>query len=142
MLALSIRQPYAELILRGIKTIEYRSRPTTIVGERFWIYAAKAKVKGSLLSVKAPPARVWSSDLELPRDTPPWMLELAEALRIFPEDLPRGVIVGSAIIDRVTPGQGVTEGLYHWHLADVQRAKRPRSPKGQPQPVWWRPTIG
>ncbi|MCH8824803.1 MAG: ASCH domain-containing protein [Planctomycetes bacterium] len=26
--ALSIRQPYAELILRGIKTIEYRSRPT------------------------------------------------------------------------------------------------------------------
>jgi hypothetical protein len=28
MLALSIRQPYAELILRGIKTVEYRSRPT------------------------------------------------------------------------------------------------------------------
>ena len=30
MRALSIRQPYAELILRGIKTIEYRSRPTRI----------------------------------------------------------------------------------------------------------------
>jgi hypothetical protein len=29
MLALSIRQPYAELILRGEKTIEYRSRPIT-----------------------------------------------------------------------------------------------------------------
>ncbi len=28
MRALSIRQPYAELILRGIKKIEYRSRPT------------------------------------------------------------------------------------------------------------------
>ena len=27
MRALSIRQPYAELILRGIKKIEYRSRP-------------------------------------------------------------------------------------------------------------------
>jgi predicted transcriptional regulator len=26
MRALSIRQPYAELILRGIKTVEYRSR--------------------------------------------------------------------------------------------------------------------
>jgi hypothetical protein len=26
--ALSIRQPFAELILRGEKTIEYRSRPT------------------------------------------------------------------------------------------------------------------
>src|SRR4051794_10000879 len=37
MLALSIRQPYAELILRGIKTVEYRSRPTRIIGQRFHI---------------------------------------------------------------------------------------------------------
>lgn len=41
MRALSIRQPYAELILRGIKRIEYRSRPTKIIGERFYIYAAR-----------------------------------------------------------------------------------------------------
>jgi hypothetical protein len=41
MRALSIRQPYAELILRGIKPIEFRSRPTTIIGERFYIYASK-----------------------------------------------------------------------------------------------------
>jgi hypothetical protein len=39
MRALSIRQPYAELILRGIKTVELRSRSTSIVGERFYIYA-------------------------------------------------------------------------------------------------------
>jgi len=41
MRALSIRQPYAELILRGIKTVEYRSRSTRIIGERFHIYASK-----------------------------------------------------------------------------------------------------
>ncbi|MCH8823433.1 MAG: ASCH domain-containing protein [Planctomycetes bacterium] len=41
MRALSIRQPYAELILRGEKTIEYRSRPTKIIGERFYIYASR-----------------------------------------------------------------------------------------------------
>ena len=41
MLALSIRQPYAELILRGVKTIEYRSRPTRIIGQRFYIDAAR-----------------------------------------------------------------------------------------------------
>ena len=40
MRALSIRQPYAELILRGIKTVELRSRSTRIVGERFYIYAS------------------------------------------------------------------------------------------------------
>ena len=44
MRALSIRQPYAELILRGtcgqqIKPIEFRSRSTKIIGERFYIYA-------------------------------------------------------------------------------------------------------
>ena len=39
MRALSIRQPYTELILRGIKTAELRSRATTII-ERF-IYASK-----------------------------------------------------------------------------------------------------
>jgi hypothetical protein len=34
MLALSIRQPYAELILRGMKPVEFRSRRTRIIGAR------------------------------------------------------------------------------------------------------------
>jgi predicted transcriptional regulator len=42
MLALSIYQPYAELILQGIKTVEYRSRATRIIGEGLYIYATKA----------------------------------------------------------------------------------------------------
>jgi hypothetical protein len=56
MRALSIRQPYAELILRGtcgeqtcgqqtcgqqIKPIEFRSRQALIIGERFYIYASQ-----------------------------------------------------------------------------------------------------
>ena len=60
MRALSIRQPFAELILRGTKTIEYRTRPTRIIGERFWIYAAKGPRTKSpsrpMLPVTAPPA--------------------------------------------------------------------------------------
>src|SRR5205809_7999638 len=63
MRALSIRQPYAELILRGIKTVEYRSRATSIIGERFYIYAGKKRsaVSGQLsawskeLSAEQPP---------------------------------------------------------------------------------------
>jgi hypothetical protein len=42
MKALSVRQPWAELIMRGIKTTEYRSRPTTIRG-RIYIYAAMGR---------------------------------------------------------------------------------------------------
>lgn len=45
MRALSIHQPDTELILRGFKTIEYRIRPTKIVGERFYIYASKSGMK-------------------------------------------------------------------------------------------------
>jgi hypothetical protein len=67
MLAISIRQPYAELILRGIKTVELRSRGTLILGERFYIYAAKAKAK----------RLIWSEDLGV-RTPPGWMIELAE----------------------------------------------------------------
>jgi len=38
--ALSVRQPYAESIMRGTKKFEYRSRPTKIRG-RVYIYASK-----------------------------------------------------------------------------------------------------
>jgi hypothetical protein len=40
MVALSIRQPYAEMILRGVKPIEFRSMPTR-KRERVYIYASK-----------------------------------------------------------------------------------------------------
>ena len=90
MRALSIRQPYAELILRGIKTVEYRSRPTRIIGERFWIYAA-----GEWPRKSGTP--VWSTDLCAPVDgLAPWMVELANGLLLFPGDVPAGGIVGTA----------------------------------------------
>ena len=125
MRALSIRQPYAELILRGtcgrhtcgeqIKPIEFRSRPTKIIGERFYIYASQAWASGKLflegcrvpsvvsgeLSVvkKGCESNPWS-DGDLAKCRPagpePWMLELAKMLIL--KDLPTGVIVGTAVI--------------------------------------------
>lgn len=41
MLAPSIHQPYAELILRTVKTVEYRSRPTRVIVRRFVVHAAR-----------------------------------------------------------------------------------------------------
>src|SRR5665213_3941446 len=66
---------------------------TTIVGERFFIYACKAKAKQP----------IWSDDLRV--GTPPeWMIELAEQVKMIEAGaiLPTGVIVGSAVIDYVT----------------------------------------
>ena len=48
MRALNIRQPYAELILRKIKPIEFRSRPTRIMWERFHVYANNQWTAGKL----------------------------------------------------------------------------------------------
>jgi hypothetical protein len=114
MRALSIRQPYAELILRGVKKIEYRSRATKIIGERFYIYASKGKALGIRHSALVPSAQCQ-----------------------VPEPLPRGVIVGTAVISHVTNGGP----FYEWHLTKVKRFRpqNMRKPKGRPQPVWFRP---
>ena len=165
MRALSIRQPYAELILRGIKPIEFRSRPTRIIGERFYIYAAKQWAAGKLLLAGCRPVEVRSqmsdvrqvdsltSDLrpltsDLYRLTPrPWSNDLAMpgdgiqpwmielAKMLILKDLPTGVIVGTASIREVVKG----DSLYEWHLTDVERAKKLRKPKAHPQPVWFTP---
>ena len=69
MRALSIRQPYAEQILRGIKRFEYRSRPTAI-RERVYIYAART----------------------------PGPAEEFKRMRLEPGELPTGVLVGTVEI--------------------------------------------
>ena len=132
MRALSIRQPWAELILRGVKTVEYRSRPTRVIGERFHIYAP--------LKHATPSAKVWSRDLAVPAPPhapPEWLLELAEQLRLIEPGtpLPTGVIVGSAVIEKVSR----VDSVYRWHLTGARRARKLRKPDGHPQPVWFRP---
>jgi hypothetical protein len=150
MRALSIRQPYAELILRGIKPIEFRTRPTRIIGQRFHIYASKQWAAGKLFLEGCrvndecrnsnDETKIWGDNVEVPGGGPaPWMVELARMLIL--KDLPTGVIVGSAVIERVTQMKGTAAGpgLYQWHLADVRRTKRLRQPTGHPQPVWFEP---
>ena len=141
MRALSIRQPWAELILRGVKTVEYRSRTTRLVGERFWIYAAgQWPVSAPARRDLERATRIWSRDLAMPTGTdgpPPWMIELMAQV-LGREDLPTGVIVGSAVIDRVT-GPSDEDGLYRWHLTGVRRARTLRKPLRHPQPGWFDP---
>jgi hypothetical protein len=67
--AISVRQPYAEQILKGCKTREYRGVPTNI-RERVYIYASER------------PGNFFDYDL----------------LGLEYEDLPRGVLVGSVEI--------------------------------------------
>ena len=120
MLALSIRQPYAELILRGVKTIEYRTVRTTKIGERFYIYVPRKWADAPGISA-----------LDETALTP----ALSHPRKLERENLPRGVIGGSAVISQCTKG----DDYFEWHLTDVKRYKRQRTPTRQPQPVWFQP---
>ena len=53
-LALSVRQPYAEQIMRGTKRIEYRSIRTNIRG-RVYVYASKAPAMHAFHKMKKKP---------------------------------------------------------------------------------------
>ena len=70
---------------------------------------------------------------------PAWMIELAEQVGMIEPGalalLPRGVFVGSAVIEKVSR----VDSVYRWHLADVERAETLRKPTGRPQPVWFQP---
>jgi hypothetical protein len=110
-----LHQPDAELILRGIKTVEYRTRPTRIIGERFYLYASKAKA--------ARP--IWSDDLRVA--TPPkWMIELAEEAGMIEQGamLPTAVIIGSAVIEKVTPPDAADLGGRSIGILPMSTARR------------------
>lgn len=126
MKALSIRQPWAELILRGEKTVEARPMRTTKRGERVHIYAGKNRIE------------------------PEEEARIAAEFGIDVDSLPRGVLVGTVeIIDCVPlePGHSrmagfaVTEstGGFAWLLKDPQRAETMQVPTGHPQPAFFTP---
>jgi hypothetical protein len=111
MRALSIRQPHAEAIMRGVKMIEYRSRATRIRG-RVYIYASLGR---------------YSSVEEAE------MLEEYGIDDVDIEDLPRGVIIGTVELYDCDGGD--------WYVRSPERAKRLRKPRNHPQPVWFNPFL-
>ena len=122
MRALSIRQPWAELILRGKKRIEVRKRRTKIRGVVF-VYASATVAEREL--------------------------EGCARYRIKMQRLKKGVLVGKVeIVDcrplrksdaRAACLTRVRPKLWAWILKRPKRAKRTRAPKRQPQPVFFNP---
>ena len=99
--------------MRGVKKIEYRSRPTKI-RERIYIYAAKGRFA---------PER----EAEMMADY--------KIKDVACDKLPRGVLIGIVELFDCT-GDG---GEYEWHVRKPKRLKKPLKPKGRPQPAWFNP---
>lgn len=114
MLALSVRQPWAERIMAGTKTSEYRFQATKTRG-RILIYAG------------------------LGRFSPDEEAEIADecGLTIDALDaLPRGVIVGSVELFDCTETTGAE---FEWHLRNPQRFAEPIKPMRRANSVWFHP---
>lgn len=124
-IALGIRQPWAELILRGIKTIEVRSQSTNVRGP-IYLYTSKRPAE-------IEPATVAARDHGL-----------------LVEELPKGVIVGSVeIADSITCTADDADaacvpdtylnGRYGWHLVNPVRFEQPLTVRFLPYGVWFYP---
>ncbi len=111
MRALSIRQPHAEAIMRGVKPVEYRSRPTKI-REVICVYTAKGRYSRAVESE--------------------WMIEYG-IKNVSCDDLPRRVFIGTVELYDCTG----KPGSFKWHVRKPKRASRLRRPRNHPQPSWF-----
>lgn len=113
MKALSIRQPHAEAIMRGVKSIEFRSRLTK-VRDRIYIYASLGRYRAE-------------EEAE--------MMEMYGIEDVDCNDLPRGVLIGTVELWDCT-GSG---GNYDWHVRKPVLADKLLAPTRHPQPIWFNP---
>ena len=117
---ISVRQPWAWLIVAGYKDIENRTWRTSYRG-RLMIHASLATEPEDF-----PMQRQWIETCGI----------------VIPEDLPRGAIVGSATLSHVDCGDGYQgdglacsspwfEGPYGFHMADAVEFAEPIQCRGQ-----------
>jgi hypothetical protein len=125
MRALSVRQPWAELILLGRKTVEARSKRTAL-RERVYLYASMIRIE------------------------PEQEARVARQFGINVEGLSRGVLVGTVEIlgcRRLAMSDSGAEcyetddgtGYYAWVLDRPERFETPLKPSRQPLPMFFNP---
>jgi hypothetical protein len=124
-IALAIQQPWAELILRGIKTLEIRSQPTRLRGT-IYLYASKR------------PSQLPAAEAAARR----WHLEIASLLK--------GKLVGTIDLVNCRASRGadqeaacvpadLLQGQFAYQLDRPRRFAAPRSVRFLPYGVWFYP---
>ena len=124
-IALGIRQPWAELILRGIKTVEIRSTDTKQRGT-IYVYASKKLAEN------------------------PFAEEAIRQHGLDVDSLPRGVLVGTIDLWETGPAEEddapaacvpaeYLEGRFAWRLQNPVRLEEPVKPQFLPYGVWFYP---
>ena len=124
-IALGIKQPWAELILQGVKTLEIRTRPTRVRGP-IYLYTSQ-KLATETFATAA-----------------------FERYRLVPDDMTKGMIVGSvSLVDcrPTTPEDALSACLppelladrYAWVLEAPKRLLLPQPVRFLSYGVWFYP---
>ena len=125
LIALGVRQPWAELIVRGIKTIEVRSQNTNQRGT-IYIYAAK---KPSTIAPASQAIEKYDLDLgSLPRGLLIGTVELFDSIPCKTDDARASCVSTSWL-----------ENQFAWHLRHPCRFSEPLSVRFLPYGVWFYP---
>jgi hypothetical protein len=123
--ALGVQQPWLELILRGLKTLEIRSQPTRVLGT-IYLYASKR----------------WSRH--------PAAIAAVEQYGWNPSDLPTGQLLGTVDLVGCRPcrpqdaaaahlPEHDLSGFWAWELARPVRLPEPLAVRFLPYGVWFYP---
>lgn len=124
-IALGIRQPWAELILRGLKTVEVRTLETNVRGP---IYLYTSRIVADTPAARRAIAAHRLSVEELPTGRLVGTVELLDCRPCTPADA-RGACVPPAAL----------EGRFAWLLGNPRRLDRPLQPRFLPYGVWFYP---
>jgi hypothetical protein len=126
-IALGIRQPWVELILRGVKTIEVRVVPTNVRGT-IYVYASRNPGEGEVVKCAA---RRYDLDVpSLPRGVLVGTVELADCRLCRPGDASAACVPADVLHRR-----------YAWQLANPQRLAEPILPRFRPYGIWFYPFV-
>lgn len=124
-IALGIQQPWAELILRGIKIIEVRSQPTQVRGT-IYLYTSK---RPSTLDAAAIAARTASIEVAtLPMGLLVGTIDILDSRPCIPQDVTASCVPAELLANR-----------HAWIIGNPQRFTKPQPVRFLPYGVWFYP---
>ncbi len=125
LIALGVRQPWIELILRGEKTVEVRSSHTR---QRGTIYLYSSKKPADLAAADAAAERHDVDMTEVPYGVVVGTIEIVDSRPCTPDDEDASQVPAELLEDR-----------YAWELANPVRLDEPLVPRFLPYGVWFYP---
>lgn len=124
-IALGIQQPWAELILRGIKTIEVRSQPTQVRGT-IYLYTSKrpSPLDAAAIAAEAHALNVAS----LPAGLLVGTIDILDSRPCTPHDVQASCVPADLLMNR-----------HAWIIGRPHRFAKPQTVRFLPYGVWFYP---